>query len=142
MAVAKSSQLHEEKGRGAPRGVIRQPAGVARRGMGGGAGAAQPRVARGEGCARNDVPRRATRHPSVACRLRLCLCDSRRSVHRTRAPITTRAALPWPRTRPLRYRRIVFPNFRATCYDLTFGHLRSLTRLVYPSSCKCYRSLY
>ncbi|CAH0726576.1 unnamed protein product, partial [Brenthis ino] len=100
VAVAKSSQLHEEKGSGAPRGVIRQPAGVARRvggrGALGGVGMCGGRAAgvRGEGCARSDAPRRAARLPSVARRLRLCLCDSRRSVHRTRAPNTTRAALP------------------------------------------------
>lgn len=72
--------------------------------------------------AHRQSPRRATCLPSVARRLRLCLCDSRRSVHRTRAPITTRAAPLWPRTRPLRYRRNVSPNLSATCYVLTFGH--------------------
>lgn len=29
------------------------------------------------------------------------------------------------------------PNLSATCYFITFGHLHTLTRLVYPSSCKC-----
>lgn len=40
VAVAKSSQLHEEKGSGAPRGVIRRPAGV---------GSGAPRGEAGEG---------------------------------------------------------------------------------------------
>ncbi|CAG4968325.1 unnamed protein product [Colias eurytheme] len=109
VAVAKSSQLHEEKGSGAPCDVIRQPGG------GRGEGARQggnegPGAGRGVRGARAPAPRAAplgTRLPSVASRLCLCLCESRRSVHRTRAPNTTRAALLWPRTRPLPYRRIV-----------------------------------
>lgn len=83
MAVAKSSQLHEEKGSGAPRGVIRQPAGVARRGMGGGAGAAQPRVARGVRGARAATSRAAplaTRQSpadsACACVTRAALCTA------------------------------------------------------------------
>ncbi|CAG5056678.1 unnamed protein product [Parnassius apollo] len=86
VAVAKSSQLHEEKGSGAPR----RDKACGLRGARGGA--------RGGECARTSSPRHAARLLSVARRLCLCLCDSRRSVHRTRAPNTTRAAPLWPRT--------------------------------------------
>ncbi|VVD02057.1 unnamed protein product [Leptidea sinapis] len=88
VAVAKSSQLHEEKGSGAIR--LAGDAAGGRRGAGGGGG-------RGAGGVRaQGAGGGAVRSPlgAVARRLRLCLCDSRRSVHRTCDPNTTRAAPP------------------------------------------------
>lgn len=134
VTAAKSSQSRncmrtEEKGSGAPRGVIRQPAGVACGGRGAGRGGARGARAPTSRAA----PLASRQSPADSA----CACVSRCSVHRTRAPNTTRAALPWPRTRPLATGES-FPPTSATCYDLTFGHLRYLTRLTYPSSCKCY----
>ncbi|KAI8427667.1 hypothetical protein MSG28_002132 [Choristoneura fumiferana] len=124
-------KLRNARGERKRRGVIRRLAGEVKgcrvRGTG-------VRDGAGRGVrAQRQPPRLVTRLPSVARRLRLRLCDSRRSVHCTRAPITTRAAPLWPRTRPLRYRRYISPNLSATCYVLiTFGHSHFPIRLVYP----------
>lgn len=124
VAVAKSSQLHEEKGSGAPRGVIRRLAGVGR-------GVRSDEAGRsGAGCARNGSPlaaplasRQSPADSACACVTRAAPCTA--LVLRTRRVPPRCGREP----RPLRYRRIVSPNLRATCYVLTYGHFT----LPYPA---------
>ena len=125
VAVAKSSQLHEEKGSGAPRGVIRRPAGVGR----GARGAERLGGAAARG-ARARSPRAAPLASRQSPADSACACVTR-AAPCTALVLRTRRVPPrcGREPRPLRYRRIVSPNLRATCYVLTYGHFT----LPYPA---------
>lgn len=123
VAVAKSSQLHEEKGSGAPRGVIRRPAGVGRGVRRGAAGTGRGVRAHGSPRAAPLASRQSPADSACACVIRAAPCTA--LVLRTRRVPPRCGREP----RPLRYRRIVSPNLRATCYVLTYGHFT----LPYPA---------
>lgn len=137
MAVAKSSQLHEEKGSGASHGVIRRPAGVSRgvrvrrAGLAGGGGA--DGAARGVRAHRHGRPRAAPLASRQSPADSACACVTR-AAPCTALVLRTRRVPPrcGREPRPLRYRRYIFPNLRATCYVLTFGHSLPLPGLFTP----------